>query len=60
MVVGQEKIKIFTKRSFCSQKVDLPNSTKKLYCKILEKRTTMTKQQMFIEKYFLQYCGVKQ
>jgi len=28
MVVGQEQIKIITKRRFCSQKVDLPNSTK--------------------------------
>jgi hypothetical protein len=38
MVVGQEQIKIITKRRFCSQKVDFPNSTKSLYCKILEKK----------------------
>jgi hypothetical protein len=42
MVVGQEQIKIIKKRRFCSQKVDLPNST--IYCKILEKRTIVTEQ----------------
>jgi hypothetical protein len=44
MVVGQEKIKIITKIRFCSQKIDLPNSRKILYCNILKKRTIVTKQ----------------
>jgi hypothetical protein len=54
MVVRQEQTKIITKRRFCDQKIDLPNSTKTIYCKYYNKEQYWQNNRCLLNNTMLQ------